>query len=120
DVDAHVPVQRRPDVLWTHRRADPDSGRLVAAARVEGARDLPLLVEDVPALLDPAGDQHVAIDAEQVFPVEPDVLHLRQRADGLGFTRDRHSHPFLAGRRKLYRLAWLPPALVLQVARAFV
>ena len=59
DVDAHVAVQRRPDVLAAHRGGDADGGRFVAAARVEGAGNLSLLVEDVPALLDPAREQHV-------------------------------------------------------------
>ena len=61
DVDAHVALERRPDVVRPHRGRDADGGRLVAAPRVERARDLPLLVEDVAALLDPARHQHVAV-----------------------------------------------------------
>ena len=107
DVDAHVAVQRRSDVVRPHRAADADCGRLVSAPRVEGAGDLALLVEDVPALLDAAGDQHAAVHAEQVLAVEARVLHLRQRADRLGFARDRHSGSLSCSRRRtLYRLGW--------------
>ena len=63
DVDAHVAVERRADVVRAHRGRDADGGSLVAAAGVERPRDLPLLVEDVAALLDPAGDEQVAVDA---------------------------------------------------------
>ena len=69
---------------------DADGGGLVAAARVERARDLALPVEDVPALLDAARDQHVAVDAEEVLAVEACLADLLQRADGLGFPGDRH------------------------------
>ena len=47
DVDAHVAMERRADVVRAHRRGDADGRALVPAARVERARDLPLLVEDV-------------------------------------------------------------------------
>ena len=90
DVHAHVAVERRADVVGAHRRRDADGGGLVAAARVERAGDLALPVEDVPALLDPARDQHVAVDAEQVLAVEAGLLDLLQRADRLGSRRDRH------------------------------
>ena len=86
DVDAHVAVERRADVVRAHRRRDADGGALVSAARVEGARDLPLLVEDVAALLDATRDEHAAVDREEVLAVEPDLLHLLERAHGLGFT----------------------------------
>ena len=52
DVDAHVAVQRRADVVGPHRRRDAHRGGLVPAPGVEAAGDLPLLVEDVAALLD--------------------------------------------------------------------
>ena len=52
DVDAHVAVQRRPDVLRPHRGRDADRGGLVAAPGVERAGNLALAVEDVAALLD--------------------------------------------------------------------
>ena len=84
DVDAHVAVERRADVVRAHRRGDADRGGLVAAAGVERAGDLALPVEDVPALLDRARDQHVAVDAEQVLAVEARLPDLAQRADGLG------------------------------------
>ena len=95
DVHADVALQRRADVVRAHRGRDTDRGCLVAAARVERARDLALLVEDVAALLDRAGDQHVAVDAEEVLAVEAGVLHLLERADGLRFP-DCHSSPGLA------------------------
>ena len=76
DVDAQVAVQRRADVVGAHRGGDPDGGTLVPAARVERAGDLALLVEDVAALLDPARDQHVAVDVEEVVAVEARLLHL--------------------------------------------
>ena len=82
DVDAHVAVERRADVVRAHRRRDADRGGLVAAARVERAGDLALPVEDVAALLDAAGDEHVAVDAEQVLAVEARLAHLVERADG--------------------------------------
>ena len=66
--------------------ADADGGAFVSAARVERARDLPLLVEDVPALLDAARDEHVPVDGEQVLAVEPGLLHFLERAYGLCFT----------------------------------
>ena len=53
DVDAHVAVERRADVVGAHRHRDADGGCLVPAAGVERAGDLALLVEDVAALLDP-------------------------------------------------------------------
>ena len=62
DVHAHVAVERRADVVGAHRGRDPDGRGLVPAARVERAGDLALAVEDVPALLDAARDQHVAVD----------------------------------------------------------
>ena len=90
DVDAHVAVERRADVLRAHRGRDADGSRLVAAPGVERAGDLPLLVEDVPALLDPARQQHVPVDAEEILAVEACLPDLVQRADGLRFSRDRH------------------------------
>ncbi len=75
-----------PTSFGAHRGRDADGRGLVPAAGVEGARDLPLLVEDVAALLDPARDQHVAVDAEEVLAVEACLLHLLERAHGLGFT----------------------------------
>jgi hypothetical protein len=90
DVDAHVPMQRRPDVLRAHRGRDADRGCLVAAARVERAGDLSLAIEDVAALLDPAGDEHVAVDAEQILAVESRLAHLVERPHRPRFSRDRH------------------------------
>jgi hypothetical protein len=90
DVDAHVAVERCAHILRAHGRRDADRGRFVAAPGVERARDLPLLVEDVPALLDPARDQHGAVDPEQVLAVETCFADLAQRADRLGFADDRH------------------------------
>ena len=89
DVDAHVAVQRRADVVGAHRGRDADRRAFVAAAGVERARDLPLPVEDVPALLDAARDQHVPVDAEEVLAVEAGVPDLAQGADGLRSRRDR-------------------------------
>ena len=62
DVHAQVAVERGADIVGLHRRCDPDRRGFVAASRVEPAGDLALLVEDVPALLEPPGDQHVAVD----------------------------------------------------------
>ena len=95
DVDAHVALQWGTDVVRAHRGRHTDRGRLVPAARVEGPRDLALLVEDVAALLDPARDQHVAVDAEEILVDEAGVLHLLERADRLRFP-DCHSSPGLA------------------------
>ncbi len=86
DVHAHVAVEGCPDVVRPHRRRDADGRRLVAAPGVEGAGDLPLLVEDVTALLDPPRGEHVAVDREEILAVEAGVLHLLERAHGLGFT----------------------------------
>jgi hypothetical protein len=91
-VHAHVAVQRRADVVRPHRRRDTDGRGLVPATRVERARDLPLLVEDVAALLDPARDQHVPVDAEQVLAIEAGFLHFAQRGDRLGLS-DSHANP---------------------------
>src|SRR5207244_3973495 len=90
DVDAHVPVERRADVVRSHCGRNAHRGGLVPASGVEGARDLALPVEDVAALLDPAGEDHAAVDAEEVLAVEPRLSDLLQRADGLGFPGDRH------------------------------
>ena len=90
-VDAHVAVERRADVVRAHRGRDTDGGALVAAAGVERARDLPLLVEDVAALLDPARDQQVAVDAEQILAVEARLSHFIQRAERLCLAY-RHAH----------------------------
>src|SRR5205085_9224282 len=90
DVDAHVAMERRADVVGAHRRRDPHGGGLVAAPGVERAGDLALPVEDMAALLHPAGDEEVAVDGQQVLAVEPRLPDLTQRADRLGFPRDRH------------------------------
>ena len=82
DVDAHVAVERRADVVRPHRRRDADGGGLVAAARVERAGDLALLVERVAALLDRARDEHVAVRAEQVLAVETGFPDLAERVIG--------------------------------------
>ena len=97
DVDAHVALQRRADVVRAHRGRDADRRALVAAAGVERAGDLALLVEDVAALLDPARDQHVAVDAEEVLAVEAGLLHFLQRPDRLGFP-DCHAFDLPFGR----------------------
>jgi hypothetical protein len=44
----------------------------------------------VAPLLDPAGDQHVAVDAEEILAIETRVFDLLQRPDRLGFTGDSH------------------------------
>ena len=98
DVHAQVAVKRRADVVGLHRRRDPDRGGLVPASRVERAGDLALLVEDVSALLEPARDQHVAVDRQQVLAVETRLPDLGQRADRLRFTRDRHRPETLSAR----------------------
>jgi hypothetical protein len=90
DVHAHVAMERRADVVGAHRGCDADGRGLVPSPRVEGAGDLPLAIEDVAALLDPAGQDHVAVDAEQVLAVEASLADFLQRADRLGFTGDRH------------------------------
>jgi hypothetical protein len=93
DVDTHVAVERRADVVRPHRGRDADGGALVAAAGVERARDLALLVEDVAALLDPTGDEQVAVDAEQVLAVEARLTYFTQRADRLRLTYRHASYP---------------------------
>ena len=85
DVHAHVPLDRRPDVVRSHRSPDRDRGALVAPAGVERARDLALLVQDVPALLDAARDQEVAVDGEEILAIEACLHHLLERADRLRF-----------------------------------
>jgi hypothetical protein len=91
-VDSHVAVERRADVVRAHRGADADGCGLVPASRVERPGDLPLLVEDVPPLLDPAGDEHLAVDREQVLAVEACLLHLLERAQRLGFAYGHAAH----------------------------
>ena len=70
--------RRRPAPIAV---ATPTARGLVAASRVERAGNLALAVEDVAALLDPARDEHVAVDAEQVLAVESSLSHLLERAD---------------------------------------
>src|SRR5438046_8184562 len=94
-------MERRADVLRLHRRRNGDRRSLVAAAGVERAGDLALAVEDVAALLDAARRDHVAVDPEQVLPVEAPLLRLPQSAAGLGHSCGRHCH------RHLY-LQWPP------------
>src|SRR6185503_8920032 len=91
DVHPHVAVQRSADVLGAHRRRDADRSGLVPAAGVEAPGNLPLLVEDVAALLDPAGEEHVTVDPEQVLAVEARLLDLCQRADWLCFPGNGHA-----------------------------
>ena len=90
DVDAHVALDRRAHVVGPHRGRDADRRALVAASGVEAARDLPLAVEDVAALLDPAGHEHVAVDLEEILPVEVRILDVRSRGNRRGFAGDRH------------------------------
>jgi hypothetical protein len=90
DVDAHVAMEGRPDVVWAHRGRDADGRGLVPAPGVERAGDLALAVEDVAALFDPARDQHAPVGAKEILAVETRFLDLTQRADRLGFARDRH------------------------------
>ena len=90
-----VPTSSRPIAV-----AIATDERLVAAAGVERAGDLPLPVEDVPALLDAAGEQQVAVDAEQVLAVEAPLLRLLKRAARLGHARDRHCRRHSNARRR--------------------
>src|SRR4051795_8023767 len=90
DVDAHVAVQRRTDIVGAHGSCDADRRALVAATRVERARNLALPIENVAALLDAARQHHAAVDAEQVLAVEARLADLFQRAEWLGFPGDRH------------------------------
>jgi len=76
DLDAHVAMERRADVVCGHRGRNADGRGFVSASGVERARDLPLPIEDVAALLDAARDQHVAVHAEQVLAVETRLAHL--------------------------------------------
>src|SRR5262249_2474743 len=101
DVDAHVAVERRADVVRPHRGRDADGRGLVPTARGGRAGDLALLVQDVAALLDAARDQHVAVDAEEILAVEPRLLDLPERADGLRFARDCHDVAMLTTRSGL-------------------
>ena len=91
DVDAHVAVQGGTDVLGAERGGHSHRGSLVPAPRVEGAGDLALLVEDVAALLDPARDQHVPVDREQILTVETRFADLAQGADRLCFAGNSHA-----------------------------
>ena len=59
-----------------------DGRRLVAAARVERAGDLALAEEDVAALLDAAGDEHQAVQLDEVLAVEADPSGLLERPTG--------------------------------------
>jgi hypothetical protein len=93
DVNAHVAVKGRPDVVRPHRGRDPDCGRLVAAPRVEAAGELSLLVEDVSALLHASREEEVAVDPEQVLAREARFPDLVERADGLGFSGYCHLYP---------------------------
>ena len=85
-----------PTSSGAHRRRDADGGRFVAAARIERARDLALPVQDVPALLDAAGDQHVAVDAEEVLAVE---ALLPSRPAASRWARLRAQSPLHSSRR---------------------
>ena len=92
DVHAHVALDRRAHVVGAHGGRDADRRRLVAAAGVEAAGDLALAVEDVAALLDPARDQHVAVDLEEILAVEVGLLDVLGGLDRRGFSGD--CHPF--------------------------
>src|SRR5688572_11653818 len=97
DVDPYVAVERRADVVGPHGGRDSHRGGLVPAPGVEASGDLPLLVEDVAALLDAAGGEEMTVDAEEVLAVEAELLHLRQRADRFCFPGDRHSRSHSSG-----------------------
>ena len=90
DLDAEVAMEGRTEIVRTHRGRDADRGAFVAAARVEAARDLPLLVEDVASLLEASGQEEIAVDAKEILAREPGFPDLVERACGLGFPRDRH------------------------------
>ena len=90
NVHAHVAVEGRADVVGSHRGGDADGGGFVPSPRVERPGNLPLPVEDVAALLDPARHDHVAVDLEQVFAVESRFAHLLQGADWLRSLGDCH------------------------------
>src|SRR4029078_9044396 len=103
DVDAHVALQRRADVVPPHRRRHAHGGGLVPAPGVERSGDLPLLVQDVPALLDRTGDEHVAVHPEEVLAVAPRLLPLLQGLARLGLAYC-HVDTSLPGRRTAWTL----------------
>src|SRR5512133_718650 len=80
DVDTHVAVQRRADIVGAHRGGYADGGAFVPAAGVERAGDLALAIQDVTALLDPAAHDHVPVDAEEILAEEARLANLFQRA----------------------------------------
>ena len=74
----------------------PTAARLVAAPGVEGAGDLPLAEQHVPALLDSPGHEHEPIQLDEVDAVEATPARFSERADGCGFPGNRHSGCSLA------------------------
>jgi len=72
-----------------------EAARLADAIAIQEAGAFSMVLELMPEQLapaDPGGHhrhEHHA-DSEQVVPVETRLSHLGQRADRLGFTRDRH------------------------------
>ena len=82
-----VPTSSAPIAVAT-----PTAAGLVAPSGVERAGDLALAIEDVAALLDPAGHQHVAgRSPRRSSRSRPASSNLSQRADRLGFPGDGHS-----------------------------
>ena len=91
DVDAHVAVQRRADVVGAHCRGHTHGSAFVPATGVERAGDLALAIEDVAALLDPTAHDHVSVDAEKILAEEARLADLFQRTNRLGFPGYRHA-----------------------------
>ena len=104
---AHVlredPPGLDPRVTWTpmSRRSGVPTSSPIAAAMLDWRTsrccgpcrrswESSLLAEDVPALLDPAGEQHVAVDPKQNRHGRDRLADLVQGGDGPGFPGDRH------------------------------
>ena len=92
EVQAEVAMQRRRHVLGRHGRRDADGGRLVPLAGVERARQLALLVEHVPALVEPPREHQRVQDAHQRVAIEPERSSILQPAAGLRSPNARNRH----------------------------
>ena len=93
EVQAEVAVQRRGHIVRRHGRSDTDRGGLVALAGVERPRQLALLEEHVPALVEAPREHERMQDPQQRVPVEPERSRLLQPAPGLRGAHARNRHP---------------------------
>ena len=92
EVQAEIAVQRRGEVVRRHRGGDADRRGLVPLAGVERARQLALLEEHVPALVEPPREQQRVQDPHERLAVEAELRGLVQSTARLSGAHARNRH----------------------------